>query len=504
MTYVRRIKLKSGTYLAEVKGVRKDGKVRQKIVRYIGKLDERGKIIPSKIERLRVDRVVCYGNVAALKSIADELGLEETIDQHSVQAGRRLLALAMMHCVRPSSLNKLRKYFFEFGLDAVLGMEPEEVSPKRFRPVLDLPEENMALIERKLYERLHEKYGSSGTLFYDITNVYFYGVKCSLAKRGYNTRGVRLPQIQIGLAVDRCGFPVFHRVFPGNVFSSRTLSRVVADLRALGRTGVLVLDRGMSSQKEALEASRAGFEVIVGVPLKKTVKQIALRVSKRIAVPGNRVRLKDGFIYAREVRWNFGGLAGKLVVCLNEAERVSLKESRYRRLDECLRMGKPGKMGKYLKVVGGQLAVDEDAVLEAEATDGLYAIFCSQRDLGKEEIIKAYFERGVVERAFKCLKSVLGLGPIRSWLDQSVMGHIFVCYLAYLLLSVMNHKLALSGNPSSVFEAMEELRRVYRISLVDPKTNREYTKVSTLTKEQESILKALEVKLLPAYRKVVV
>jgi hypothetical protein len=82
------------------------------------------------------------------------------------------------------------------------------------------------------------------------------------------------------------------------------------------------------------------------------------------------------------------------------------------------------------------------------------------------------------------------------------MGHIFVCYLAYLL-SVMNHKLVLSGSSSSVLKAMEELRRVYRISLVDPKTKREYTKVSTLTKEQESILKALGVKLLPAYRKAV-
>lgn len=495
MTFVRRIKLKSGTYLAEVKGVRENGKVRQKIVRYIGKLDERGKVIPGKIERLRVDRVTYYGNVAALKSIADGLELEQTIDRHSVQAGRRLLLLAIMHCVKPSSLNRLRKYFLEFGLDTVFGMSPEEVSPKRFRAAMDLPEENMALVEREVYGKLHEKYGPSDTLFYDITSVYFYGVKCLLARKGYNSRGIRLPQIQIGLAVDKRGFPVFHRVFPGNVFSSKTLSRIVADLRALGKTGIIVLDRGMSSQKEALEASKAGFEVIVGTPLRGAAKEAALRVSKRVVAPKNRVGLKTHFIYAEEVKWNLGGLPGKLVICLNESERVSLKETRYKRIDECLKTGKPGKLGKYLKVVGGRLVVDEKAVLEAESKDSLYAIFCSRRDLRKDEIIRAYFEKDVVERAFRCLKSVLGLGPIRSWLDQSVAGHIFMCYLAYLLLSVMNYKLSLSSRSPSVFEALEELRRVYKITLIDPKTRKEYTKVSTLTKEQDSILKTLGCKL---------
>jgi hypothetical protein len=68
------------------------------------------------------------------------------------------------------------------------------------------------------------------------------------------------------------------------------------------------------------------------------------------------------------MKWNFGGLNGKLIVCLNETERVSLKEGRYRRLDECLEIGKSRRMGKYLKVVGGQLVVDEGAVLEAKAT----------------------------------------------------------------------------------------------------------------------------------------
>ena len=37
MSFIRKIKVGKETYLAEVKSVRKDGKVRQKFIRYLGK-----------------------------------------------------------------------------------------------------------------------------------------------------------------------------------------------------------------------------------------------------------------------------------------------------------------------------------------------------------------------------------------------------------------------------------------------------------------------------------
>ena len=37
MAFIRKIKTKSGTYLAEVEGYRKDGKVKQRVIKYLGK-----------------------------------------------------------------------------------------------------------------------------------------------------------------------------------------------------------------------------------------------------------------------------------------------------------------------------------------------------------------------------------------------------------------------------------------------------------------------------------
>ena len=37
MAFIRKIKTKSGIYLAEVEGYRKDGKVKQRVIKYLGK-----------------------------------------------------------------------------------------------------------------------------------------------------------------------------------------------------------------------------------------------------------------------------------------------------------------------------------------------------------------------------------------------------------------------------------------------------------------------------------
>ncbi|MGC9044188.1 MAG: hypothetical protein ACP5KG_10065 [Myxococcota bacterium] len=44
MAFIRKIKKKSGVYLAEVKSYRDNGKVRQKVIKYLGK-EVAGKVV---------------------------------------------------------------------------------------------------------------------------------------------------------------------------------------------------------------------------------------------------------------------------------------------------------------------------------------------------------------------------------------------------------------------------------------------------------------------------
>jgi transposase len=56
-------------------------------------------------------------------------------------------------------------------------------------------------------------------------------------------------------------------------------------------------------------------------------------------------------------------------------------------------------------------------------------------------MVSTYFDKDLVEKSFRSLKGVIKLRPIRHWLYNRVIAHIFICYLAYLLLSLLKYRL---------------------------------------------------------------
>lgn len=132
----------------------------------------------------------------------------------------------------------------------------------------------------------------------------------------------------------------------------------------------------------------------------------------------------------------------------------------------------------------------EKKVLEKEKYDGISMIFSSKK-LAKEKVIKKYFEKDIVEKAFACLKGVVKIRPVRKWLEERVKAHVFICYLSYLLLSILDYQLEKKGLNMGAIEALEKLGTMYRIHMYNPKTKNTFKKTVTLTKNQEKILKAI-------------
>ena len=97
----------------------------------------------------------------------------------------------------------------------------------------------------------------------------------------------------------------------------------------------------------------------------------------------------------------------------------------------------------------------------------------------------------MVERAFKQLKGVLSLRPIRVWLSNHVEGHIKICYLAYAILSLMNFKLKKLG--VSAIDALESLRYGYKVTLRDSISNHEWSTHVPLEPKQKKVLENLGV-----------
>jgi len=490
MSFIKKIKTKSATYAIEVQGYRdKDGKVKHKYLRYLGKFDENGNLIPSmKIENTEVEKVKLHGPVRALHSITKDIGLEDIIGKYAPE----ILTLVYSHILRPESLNNIKRAIQWIDTDEIKLRLP--VSRKRLEKAMDLLEKEIQAIERKLYPKISE-HCSLDSIFYDITGVYFRGKNVKMAKRGH---GSDLPRIGIGLATEsQYGLPLFHHIFDGNVYDSKTFPVILARLQEFAQKKcTLIYDRGVASKKKNfLDAVESGFSVIACIPLKgKELKQIALREMQQMT-PEDTCELSSVFVHAREIKREWADLPVRMIICQDKPLRHQIQQNRYYELKEALEKLKTGvriKKGlrKYIKKVNGTPQIDYKAVEESETFDGIYIVI-TNTDYSKEKVIKKYFDKDIIEKSFESLKSTLSIQPVRHWLLRRVKAHVFICYLAYLHLSWMGMLLEKGGISMSPVKALQELETIYSIKLTDKKTHMSTERTVPLTEKQEAIYKAL-------------
>jgi Transposase DDE domain len=157
---------------------------------------------------------------------------------------------------------------------------------------MDFLEANKEMIEKAIYFRMADLLNLDVELvFYDTTSLHFEidepdrGVGANEEVRGSRAAGDKIyralrkrgnakngrydaPQIVVGLAVTRDGFPLRHWIFPGNTVDVTTVASVKEDLKGwqLSRC-VFVGDAGMVSAENLTALARAGGKYIVCMPI---------------------------------------------------------------------------------------------------------------------------------------------------------------------------------------------------------------------------------------------
>ena len=215
----------------------------------------------------------------------------------------------------------------------------------------------------------------------------------------------------------------------------------------------------------------------------------------------NKEQSSDMKIFIETNGWPLGALFEDFVyllkehLCFNARQQLDLRDSRRDEIiyaQQLLREGKAIKSGleKYFDKPGNIIT---KMLNKAEEFDGYSCIFSTRR-IAKDPLVRYYFDKDLVEKAFRSLKGVVNLQPIRHWLYQRVVAHVFICYLAYLLLSLF--KLHLKPLGMSAEAALRELETMYKVYLKDPRHGFKISRVVTLTKKQEKIIRSVDKKLL--------
>ncbi len=115
-----------------------------------------------------------------------------------------------------------------------------------------------------------------------------------------------------------------------------------------------------------------------------------------------------------------------------------------------------------------------------------YSLIYHNTSLSQEDVVKKYYDKDSVERAFKQVKGVPGLRPVRVWLRSHIEGHVKMCYLAYAVLSYLGY--IMEKNNISGSDALDMIRTGYRVYLEDGKSGFRWEKLVTESAMQKKIM----------------
>lgn len=423
-----------------------------------------------------------HGDLYVLEQLWQRLGLAEIVEtqaqgrQFEFSVERALFALVANRALAPCS----KLYCYEQWLREDVRIEgTRELELHQLYRAMDFLEAHKEAIEKAIYFRVADLLNLDVELvFYDTTSLHFevadedqgvgeddlvQGSQAAGAKlyktprkRGYpkNGRG-DVPQIVVGLAVTREGFPVRHWVFPGNTVDVATVAQVKEDLRGwqLSRC-VFVGDAGMVSQDNLRRLGLGGGKYIVCMPIHQggEVAQEVLARSGRYQQVAENLRVK-------QVEVGDGERRRRYVVCHNPQEEARQRTHRERVVAEleaelaCLRQlsGQPHtkracelrasrRYGKYLKQTKtGKLSIAPAAVRAAARLDGKFVVHSNDDTLNAEDLALGYKQLMRVEEAWRTLKSGLKLRPVYHWAPHRIHAHVALTVLSLLLERAAEH-----------------------------------------------------------------
>lgn len=317
------------------------------------------------------------------------------------------------------------------------------------------------LIEESLFACRQSLFSSMDIVFFDTTSIYFEGQGGqTIGQRGHSKdHRPDLKQMVVGAVIDNSGMPICCELWPGNTTDVKTLIPIVDRLRERFHIGCvcIVADRGMISKKTIAELGKSVRDVrfILGARMRlvKEVRNIILSdtrpyeqvyAAKRTSKDPSPLSVKEVKIASR-----------RYVVCYNEDQA---KKDRYDReaiiesLKVQLKGGDKSLVGnkgyrKYIKSSSSSkhFEIDEDKIEAEQKYDGVWVL---QTDLAlsAKEVALRYKELWMVEQIFRTIKSILENRPVYHKSDAAIRGHVFCSFLALVLLKQLQSRMEQRGS----------------------------------------------------------
>jgi len=486
---IKRVKTSQGKikeYLLVVEGKRINGKVRQRTIANLGRLDilkdtnmadllvERLSTYTKQNKLMNIANTCCdyskeYGIILILRRLWENIGLDGLFKQYlrkykyKANLSECILSMVISRLIRPASEQATSNW-----INDCYEAKWNNLKLQHFYRALDFLERHKSDLEKDLFFKTASLFNQRlDLLMFDTTSIKYWGEGeyTDILARGYSKekRG-DLKQLIIGILMTKQGIPVGCEVFPGNTSDLKSFIAVVEKLKTRYSIAKLiwVADRGMVSKANLNRLNELKQEYILGVKMRqfnKGKKTKLLSLNKMMPVRDD--------LYVKEVNLE---KEGRYIICFNPKEQELERKKREffkRHLRKKVNTSTTKEWiikNGYKKYVNfeGEIILNEKRFFDEAQYDGKWVLL-TNTDLPSREIALYYKGLWQIEASFKDLKADLETSPIYHYRERRIIAHIFACFLSLLLKISLNKKLKQidqKANYREVFEAVRQIKAV--------------------------------------------
>lgn len=468
-------------------------------------LKEKEKKKGNRFATIRDSDLKKYVGYFPAKAMLAKLGVKGHVDILASNTGYRfdmydmLSALIFARLVEPCSKkasfervlpNLYTKYGFSYGqiLDAC------EYFGSQYEKFVDM-----------FTHAVKNEYGiNASSVYFDCTNFYFeIDREDAFRRKGHSKEHRHDPIVGLGLLLDADMVPIDMTLYPGNQSEKPYIRRAIDKMKATAggaQRTIQVADKGLNCARNIYAAQGHGDGYIFSKAIKNLGKD-----EKEWVFGGSDEDWKkspSGEYYCKECvdtfPYDFDDGYGRKVEFTAKEKRVvtfspKLRTKQKAEIDRlvekarnnCLSQAKKGEYGESGRFVTFETkdgektkpVLDQKAIDKAYMCCGYNMLVTSETRLESVEIYRIYHNLWRIEETFRAMKTGLDSRPVYLQKEDSIKGHFLICYLAILLMRLIQFK-----DLNNEFSTNDILNFMRGFIVVEDVNGKEYTNIGRYSK----------------------
>jgi transposase len=440
------------------------------------------------------DKIAAYGNIHALQEIAVQIGLLPILERCFPEKWPQLLAAAFYMLCEGNVMMYLDDWFDETELPFAAPMSDLQCS-RMFASITY--EQRMRFFTEWVNSRSEQEY-----IAYDVTSISTYSQGIDIAEWGYNRDKERIPQINLGMYYGvTTHLPLYYNIYSGSINDKSHLPFMLTNTEQLGMKRIrFVLDCGFITGENLRYMQTNGYFYVTSLPTHR-LDAVKLIDTYKYSVRKAANRINEYEMYGVPIDFNLSGQTMKAHLYFAPEKQALDEKELYAHLErlraELEKMGRTKRISKkymdFFNIVQEKakkfsFTPDNDKIDERLSRAGFFILLSNDPDMSSSEVLKVYRERDVIEKNFEQLKNQLDFQRLRTHLNNTTDGKVFVGFLALILRSYLMRKVKGDKDTKNltIGKVLLELRKIKVVTLSD------LSKIlTTLTKLQKTILYAI-------------